>query len=548
MVNTSTTKVQNGIKDINQEFKERDIQENAKKLGLPYVNLINIPLNSDLASFLSKEDSEKASAVLFMKSGKDLKLAVSHPDKTEIISLIKRLKSDGYSVLISLCSDESIKSGQKIYYNNSYKKNNKIENIVEESNLASYVNEINDLEEIKDKIEHSSYDIALNLLQVGGFKSHASDIHFQPEEGHVHVRFRIDGVLKSLFNLSTDIYEGILKQIKQLSSLKLNITNVPQDGQYYFLVNKRKISVRVSVLPSNYGETCVIRLLDSKKTFEGLENMGFEGESLKNLQEVMQLPHGMILVTGPTGSGKTTTMYSMLQLLDVNENKIITLEDPIEYDLYGITQSQVDQDSEYTFSKGLRAILRQDPDVIMLGEIRDLETAETAAQASLTGHLVLSTIHTNSAIESISRLVNMGIKSFILAPAIDLIIAQRLVRTLCPNCSVSRAITDTEKEHIELSIQSMQNKGVQTPVIPTELKHPSECDKCSHTGFIGQIAIAEVLRFNQELRDMILENKSMPDIYAYINQHLKMVTMYEDGVLKVIRGLTTLDEVYRVAA
>ncbi|MBU0727471.1 GspE/PulE family protein [Patescibacteria group bacterium] len=545
---TTNTKVQSGIQDINQEFKEREVQAKAKELDIPYVNLLNVHINSDFARFLSQEDSEKANAILFMKIGKKLKLATSDPDSAEVKALIEDLKSKKYEISVSICSEESVKSGQKIYYKEQYKKHEEIENIIEEKDLGTYVDEIENLSKLEEKIEKSTYDVALNYIQVGGFKTNSSDIHFQPEEKNVHVRFRIDGVLKSVFKISLEIYEGITKEIKQLSNLKLNVTNVPQDGQYSFVVNKRKINVRVSILPSHYGETCVMRLLDSQKTFVKLEDMGFEGESLKNLQEAVNLPHGLILITGPTGSGKTTTMYSMLQAIDTNEKKVITIEDPIEYNLEGITQSQVNPDVEYTFSSGLRAILRQDPDVIMVGEIRDLDTAETAAQASLTGHLVMTTLHTNSAIESISRMVNMGVKSFILAPALDLIIAQRLVRKLCPNCAATKAITETEREHMQLSLDSIQNKGLQAPVIPNELRHPVGCDKCSETGFMGQIALAEVLKFNQELRDLLLEDKPMPEIYEYIDKHLKMVTIHEDGILKVIEGVTTLDEVYRVAA
>jgi type IV pilus assembly protein PilB len=548
MPQAAATKVQNEIRDINQEFKEREVQANAKKLDLPYVNLINAPINPDFGRLLTQGDSEKANAVVFFKTGKKIRLAVTDPDSPETKSLTERLKQEKYEVNISLCSEESLKSAQKIYFRGIYEKTEALETVVEEKDLGSYTEEIRNLGELRDKIEASTYDRALNLIQVGGYKTKASDIHFQPEEKHVLVRFRIDGILKPVFNLSREIYEGIAKQIKQLSHLKLNVTNVPQDGQYSFVINKRKINVRVSVLPSHFGETCVMRLLDTQMTFETFENLGFEGEALRNLQEAVKLTHGMILVTGPTGSGKTTTMYSMLQSIDTKAKKIITLEDPIEYNLEGITQSQVNPEAEYNFATGLRAILRQDPDVIMIGEIRDIDTAETAAQASLTGHLVITTIHTNSAIESLARLVNMGVKSFILAPAIDLVIAQRLVRKLCPDCAGSRGITKTEKEHIQLIFDSLQAKGLKIPSMPSELKYPKGCGKCSDTGFLGQIAIVEVLKFNQELRDMILENKPMPAIYDYINKNLKMISMHEDGILKVVRGITTLDEVYRVAA
>jgi len=544
----AATKVQNEIKNINQEFKEREVQANAKKLELPYVNLINVPINPDFARFLAQEDAEKANVAIFFKVGKKIKLAVSNPEDPDTKALIEKLKSDNYEVNVNLCSEESVKSAQKIYFKDTYKKAESLETEISEKDMGSYTEEIKNLEQLRDKIEASTYDVALNLIQVGGYKTNASDIHFQPEEKYVLVRFRIDGVLKPVFNLSRKIYDGLTKEIKQLSSLKLNITNVPQDGQYSFIVNKRKINVRVSMLPSHYGETCVMRLLDSQKTFQAFEKLGFEGESLRNLEEAIQLPHGMILVTGPTGSGKTTTMYSMLQSIDTQAKKVITLEDPIEYNLEGITQSQVDYDADYNFATGLRAILRQDPDIIMVGEIRDLETAETAAQASLTGHLVITTIHTNSAVESIARLVNMGVKSFILAPAIDLIIAQRLVRKFCPDCVESKAITEIEKEHIQKAFDSLQAKELKAPQMPSKLNHPKGCEKCANSGFLGQIAVTEVLRFNQELRDLILENKPMPEIYDYIDKHLKMVTLHEDGVLKVIRGDTTLDEVYRVAA
>ena len=545
----TTQKAQAGMQDINQQFKERDVQAKASLLKIPYVNLINFPLNPDLAQVITREESETVHTVPFFKSGKKLRLAVVDPELPEAKAFIEKMKEQGHDVSISLCSEESLKSGQAIYFTDQYQKRHApVENIVEEQDLGSFAAEVQNLNQLKDKIEQSNYDEALNYVQVGGYRTHASDIHFQPEEKDVLVRFRIDGVLTPVFNLSRKIYEGILKQIKHLSRLKMNIVNMPQDGQYSFNINKRQINVRVSILPSHYGETCVMRLLDAQKTFAGFDQLGYDGEALRNIKEAVQLPHGMVLVTGPTGSGKTTTMYSMLQTVDTKAKKVITLEDPIEYNLQGITQSQVNPDVGYDFSSGLRAILRQDPDVIMVGEIRDFETAETAAQASLTGHLVISTLHTNSAIESIPRLVNMGVKSFILAPALDLIVAQRLVRKLCPYCAKENPISEIERQHIAQILDSIKAKGLEIPAIPEILKTPVGCNKCGKTGFLGQIAIAEVLRFNQELRDLILKNAAMPDIYDYISKHCKMLNLHEDGILKVVRGTTTLDEVYRVAA
>jgi type IV pilus assembly protein PilB len=549
MPSSQASKIQSGAAQINQNDKEHAIQKKAKELGVSYVNLVGIPVNPDMATLLTYEESQEANAVIFFKSGKRLKIAMLDPISTGGQALMIRLKSKGYDININLCSEESLISAQVIYESDRYiRKRQAIDNIVDEADLTSYAEEIKSLESLLQKIESSAYDIGLNYIQVGAYKAHASDVHFQPEENNVLVRFRIDGMLKAVFYLSRGIYEGIIKQIKYQAQLKLNITAVPQDGQYSFKINDRKINVRVSTMPSHYGEACVMRLLDAYKAFQSFEALGFTGEPLRHLREASGLSHGMILVTGPTGSGKTTTMYSLLQAIDSKSKKIITLEDPIEYYISGVTQSQVATEKGYTFSSGLRSILRQDPNVIMVGEVRDLETAETAAQASLTGHLVLTTLHTNSAVEALSRLVNMGVKSFIIAPALDLIIAQRLVRKICLTCTQKRPIAEAEKSYIDSVLNGIVAKGIVVPLVTNELYEAKGCEACVNTGFSGQMAIAEVLHFNQGLRDLVLAGALMGEIYKYAAEHNKMLTLQEDGVLKVLQGLTTLSEVYRVAS
>lgn len=543
-----TSKAQQQIAGLKQEAKEKDIQEKAKRMGYPYVNLLHFAVNPDLKDFIPQEKSVKAKAAAFFRSGKKVRLAVLNPDLPATKALVAELKIKGYDVTVIVCSPESLEVAQKVYLIEKKEVHGeKIENIVVEEKVGTAAAELASLESLRDQIEKEASDQALNTIAVGAYKTRSSDIHFQPQEKDVLVRFRIDGVLKQVFTLTREAYEGLVRQIKYMTHLKLNITNVPQDGQFSFIINERKINVRVSFMPSQWGETVVMRLLDSKKTFAEFEKLGYEGEALKNMMDALKLPHGMILVTGPTGSGKTTTMYSMLQSVDTKSKKVITLEDPVEYELAGITQSQVDHDADYTFASGLRAILRQDPDIIMVGEIRDLETAETAAQASLTGHLVISTLHTNSAIESISRLANMGVKGYILAPALDLIVAQRLVRKLC-ECAEEKPISESEKAQIQPVLEAMTKKGIQAPAMPATLKHAKGCDKCGTIGYVGQMAIAEVLRFDQGLRDLLLEDKPMPEIHQYINEHLKMLSLREDGILKVLRGITTLEEVFRVAA
>ena len=544
----SPSLAQQQIANLAQEEKEKAVQEKAKQLGLSYVNLLRFRVNPDLEHFVPKEKSLKAKAAVFFRSGKKVRLAVLNPNLPATKALITELKIKGYNVSVILCSSESLLQAQTVYLGSQKEVHGeKMDNVVKEEQVSSASEELENLEELKHQIETSSADEALNSIQVGAYKTGASDIHFQPEEKEVLVRFRIDGMLRQVFTLNQEVYKALVTQIKYFARLKLNVSDIPQDGQHGFLINDRKINVRVSTMPSHYGETIVMRLLDSNRSFQSFDKLGYEGEALRNIQESLKLPHGMILVTGPTGSGKTTTMYSMLQSIDTSSQKVITLEDPIEYDLTGVTQSQVDPDGEYNFPSGLRAILRQDPDIIMVGEIRDLETAETAAQASLTGHLVITTLHTNSALEALSRLSNMGVKPYILAPALDLIVAQRLVRKICEHCAEELPITNDEKERIQLALDSIEKKGIEAPTMPTVIRHAKGCQSCGHLGYKGQTAIAEVLRFNQELRDMILENKPLPEIYDYINKHCKMLTLHEDGMLKVIHGVTTFDDVYRVS-
>ncbi|MBI5412082.1 type II/IV secretion system protein [Candidatus Peregrinibacteria bacterium] len=532
------------IKGINQAFKERDIQRMAKEKKLPYVNLATIPLNPDFVSFLEEARARFASVAVFLKSGKKLKLAATDPDLPATKALVESLQTQGYEISIHLASQESLDSAYRVYTRVITPTKEETTAIKE---VGSFAEEIQTLELLKKKVENSPSDIALHTIAVGAYRTRSSDIHFQPEQEEVLVRFRIDGVLQHVFDLPRKVYEGILTQIKYMAHMKANIVEVPQDGQYAFTAEGKLMNVRTSTLPTQYGEACVLRLLDSERTFSDFRELGYRGQAIQDIEAAVGLSHGMILITGPTGSGKTTTLYSMLKKIDVNVKKVITLEDPIEYRLAGISQSQVDPDRKFDFATGLCSILRQDPDVIMVGEIRDLETAETAAQASLTGHLVISTLHTNSSVEAIPRLVNMGVRSFILAPALKLIVAQRLVRKLCPACMTTSPLTSSEIAFFEPAIAQMNSKGMKT-VMPSSFKRAKGCLQCSQTGYLGQTAIAEALRFDDSLRDMILENRSMPEIYRYVHEDVKMATVQEDGLLKVLEGITTLEEVIRVTA
>ena len=533
---------------VNLEFKEKAIAEKATKMNMNYVDLSDMPINPDHLKLIPKDEAAKAFIIPFYKIGKKVRVALAHPTNKDSLAVITRLKAEKYQININLASEESILEALKLYESQQAKPEQaETENIVDESQIEAYAQEIENLQVLKDKLADVTAEDALNVVNVGAMKTKASDIHYQPEESAVKVRFRIDGVLQDIFELDLNTYRYLVNQLKFKCKMKLNVVSEPQDGRMHFMFNKRKIDVRVSALPTEYGEAFVLRLLDSGKKAMTLEDMGYSGRNLQLLNEACKITNGMILVTGPTGSGKTTTLYTMLRSFNTPETKIITLEDPVEYHLENVTQSQINDKRGYTFGSGLRAILRQDPDIVMLGEIRDQETAETAAQAALTGHVLLSTLHTNSAIDTIPRLLNIGLKPYMIAPAIHTILAQRLVRVLCPDCSVKKPISESEREEIGKVLEAA--KVVQPELaleVPAEVGHAVGCDKCSHTGYSGRTAIGEIFQFNDEIKDLILQEKSPVEIAAAARK-TGMLSLKEDGVLKVVSGVTTLEEVQRVA-
>jgi type IV pilus assembly protein PilB len=532
------------LADINQQFKEQEIRTKAKTFGLQYVNLMEFAINTDVLRHIKKDDAERIGLMPFYQVGKTIKIAFVDPQKNESQKIIKAFTEKGFTVEVYLASEESIKTGQQLYYTKQYIEEEEKKARIEEDKQQSTEEDIAELSQLVDEIEEATAERALFLIQKGAIKSNASDIHLQPEETFCRVRLRIDGILTEVFQLSVEAYDRILKQIKYLSHLKLNLSTVPQDGKYNFLVNDRKVDVRVSTLPSEQGETIVLRILDPKKGFMNFEELGFKDKALEWVQSAMRVPNGLILVTGPTGSGKTTTLYSMLNRLNTSERKIITLEDPIEYHLSGIVQSEVNKAQEYDFHSGLRSILRQDPDIVMIGEIRDHETAESAAQASLTGHIVLSTLHTNSAVQTIIRLKNIGLPPFMIAPALNIIVAQRLVRTLC-DCAQPRDLSETENKELAKVLTDIQNRGIQTPPLPKQLMSPVGCQKCSKTGYQGQIGVIEVLNVDDEMRELILNDATSKQLLELAKKK-GMLTMRENGTLMILNSITSISEVWRV--
>ncbi len=423
-------------------------------------------------------------------------------------------------------------------------------------------NNVDSTSSLKKKLEEVFDENTSKVLEVilgGGIVLGSSDIHIEPEEENAKIRLRVDGVLQDIAVFNSKIYNSILSRIKLLSGVKLNITQKSQDGRFSIVTpelsfsrkgitltkdSEELIEIRASTLPSEYGETIVLRILNPKNLVE-IESLGLRKEVKKAFEEEIAKPNGMIILTGPTGSGKTTTLYAILKKIRKPEIKIVTIEDPIEYHLKGISQTEVHHEKGYDFASGLRAIVRQDPDVILVGEIRDFETAQIALQAALTGHLVLSTLHTNDAAGTIARLQALGEKPHNIGPAINVVIAQRLIRKVCPFCSEKTEMSEKEYEKISSALVNVPSDVI-TYSRETKIPRKVGCEKCNKSGYKGRVGIFEVLLVDDEMENLILSSPSSVDIK---NQAIKkgMLTVYQDGIIKVLNGEATLEEIERVA-
>ncbi len=377
----------------------------------------------------------------------------------------------------------------------------------------------------------------------------SSDIHIEPLETHVRMRYRVDGVLRHIVEYPTNLHPAVISRVKIISNLKIDEQRIPQDGRADVTTHDgREMDLRISTLPTVNGEKVVMRLQDKSRKIPDLPELGISGISLKNLEAALSSPNGIMINTGPTGSGKTTTLYSCLSRLNTMKVNILTIEDPVEIKMDGLNQSQVNHDIDYNFATGMRAALRQDPNIIMVGEIRDKETADTAIEASLTGHLVLSTLHTNSAVESITRLINMGVQPYLITSTIELIIAQRLVRKVCEHC---KKPANTSPEILELAKKALESLHAEGEVDPKliagmQFYEAPGCQYCNNVGYFGRVGLYEVLRINNELKKLILQGASSIDLQEAAKKN-GMVTLEQAGIIKALQGVTTLEEVYRVA-
>ncbi|OGY47186.1 MAG: hypothetical protein A3J62_03155 [Candidatus Buchananbacteria bacterium RIFCSPHIGHO2_02_FULL_38_8] len=422
---------------------------------------------------------------------------------------------------------------------------------ITEQDIKRFEKEIKTFRDLTKKLNEVSVTDILNLIMAAAIKARSSDIHIEAEEKSIKVRFRIDGILHDVANLEVAVWPKIIARVKLVSRLKINIEDRPQDGRFTIFLTNEKIDVRVSTLPTAYGESVVMRLLMSSAVGHAFEDLGLRGKAFESLKIEITKPNGMIVTTGPTGSGKTTTLYAVLNKLNDPGTKIITIEDPIEYKIEGINQSQVDRSKGYTFASGLRNILRQDPDIVMVGEIRDLETAEIGINAALTGHLVITTLHTNDAAGTIPRLLSMQVKPFLLAPAINAMIGQRLVRRICESCSRETELdSQTMSRVMKILADIPEESGFRIP--DSELKKLKfykgvGCEECQGLGYKGRIGIFEVMTMNKEIESLILNGHVSEYDMRAIGVKYGMITMIQDGLLKAADGITTVEEVFRVA-
>lgn len=399
---------------------------------------------------------------------------------------------------------------------------------------------------VEQYLDQKTTDL-IDMIFAGALMLNTSDVHIEPQEDQARLRIRLDGVLQDVTFFDPKIYHGILSRIKLMSKIKLNVTDKPQDGRFSILIDELPVEIRTSSLPSEYGESVVMRILNPKSLIN-LDDLGLRKDLYSLFEKEIQKPNGMIIVTGPTGSGKTTTLYAFLKKIQNPEIKIITIEDPIEYHLKGVSQTQVAPDKGYDFSDGLRSIVRQDPDVILVGEIRDLETAKIALQAALTGHLVLSTLHTNDAAGTIPRLTDLGADASSIAPALNMAIAQRLVRKVCQKCSTLTKPTTEEFKELEENLKNLPS-SISIPKIDKNLKIPKikekGCEACNFTGYKGRKGVYEAFLVDDEVERFILTN---PPNSAVRDMAMKkgMITMYQGGLIDIVSGTTTFEEVKRV--
>ena len=517
-------KIEKALEKLGFITEEEIAKTKADAMGVPYMDLADYIIDSQLTKLISEEVARKYKVVPLFKIKDTLTVAMADPRDVEAIDHIRRVSGVDIvdAVLVSLKSIEYVLSSY-------YGEGSSVEEIIQSIENKKIFGE---KESLVEAAEEPPIIKLVNILITEAARDRASDIHIEPELDLIRIRFRIDGILHEVHELPKKLQSAITSRIKILSEMDIAESRKPQDGKIRIKLENRDLDVRVSTFPTVHGENVVMRLLDRASILLSLKDLGFSKENLTIFSKAILAPNGIILVTGPTGSGKTTTLYAALSSITSMEKNIITIEDPVEYELPLIRQTQVNPKAGVTFANGLRSILRQDPDVIMVGEIRDKETAEVALQASLTGHLVFSTLHTNDAATSLTRLIDMGLEPFLISTSVIAILAQRLVRSVCLKCKEEYAPSEAVLRELEIEekVKFYRGRG---------------CSTCKNTGFMGRIGIFELLVVNDAIKKMVEEKYSADQIKKKAME-LGMKTLHDDGLDKVRLGLTTVEEILRV--
>jgi len=542
-------KFSNKMEDIKKKELESLAQGHAANFGLPHINLINFPISQDALKVVSRETAEKLSVVCFYVSAEEFRLATLHPENSKVKELLEEISKQRYSNgSLYVISETSFARVMKLYDNLPNIKPLTKDLDIKAEDLQKVGDNVNDFSSVQELVSKSNTTDLVTVMLGAALKVNASDIHVEAEQEKVVLRFRLDGILQDIAEIKKEVFQKLLSRIKLISALKINITTKPQDGRFTIHLPEYDVDVRVSTIPTVFGESVVMRLLVQKQDGIKLDDLGLSERDFQVLSEEIKRPNGMIITTGPTGSGKTTTLYAVLHILNKPGVKIITLEDPVEYRMEGINQSQIDHSKNYDFSSGLRSILRQDPDIVMVGEIRDAETSEIAVQAALTGHLMLSTLHTNSAFGAIPRFLSMGIQPFLLAPALNCVMGQRLVRRVCESCRQETSFADFD-EHTQKRLQeqvSSTPEKFQIDLTTTKFYKAVGCEKCSDIGYKGRVGIYEVFVVKDEIEKMILLGQVSELAIQEMAREQEMTSMVQDGIIKASKGMTTIDEVFRV--
>lgn len=518
--------------------EEKISEAKAKMLGIPFVAIENASFSPEALGLVPEAVVQRFNLIPFLFDPKTqtLSIAMGNPVDLEAITFVRQ--KTGLNIKAFAASPSAVKAAIDMQYKQELvgQVGEALKETAKEPGAAKTV----DSTQISQIIKEAPIAKIVSTILEYAVKSRSSDVHIEPQEDRVRVRYRIDGILYDRLSLPKSVQEAVISRIKILSEMKIDEHRTPQDGRFNFKTEDKEVDLRISVLPATHGEKIVMRLLRKSGGIPTLQELGLEGTALRNLEVNMLRPHGIIIVCGPTGSGKTTTLYSVLNKLNSPKVNIMTLEDPVEYEMPGINQVQINTAVGLTFASGLRAFLRQDPNIILVGEIRDKETTDLAIQAALTGHLVFSTLHTSNAAGALPRLVDLGAESFLLASSINAIVGQRIVRKICATCKVNFAPPQAIVEDIKNTLGPLLPQG------PINFSKGQGCSECGNSGYLGRVGIFEVLPVTQKISDLILKRADNNTLeHEAVAEH--MITMKQDGYLKLIRGVTTLEEVLRVA-